>query len=178
MHATIALFALSGFVMITEPTWLDDYGLAQNQVREGKRPLAVFVGSGQKGWNRMSQDGKLDVEIKRLLASKYVCLYVDTDQKEGEKLAAAFEIYSGPGLVISDSSGKVQAYRNYGRLPNEDLARQLRRYADSELVVRTTVEGNSQPRRSYYYQPQGSYYYEPQNGGFYQPWYGGGGRSC
>src|SRR3954447_10477418 len=91
----------------TEPNWLNDYATAQARVLAQKKPMAVFVGSGKDGWGKAGRSGSIDPQINRLLATKFVCVYVDTDTTAGRKLATAFEVVS-KGLIISDKVGTTQ----------------------------------------------------------------------
>ena len=83
-----------------------------------------------------------------LLADNYVCLYVDTEHIAGRELAASFEM-GGPGLVISDGTGEVQAFRHEGDLSNNRLLKYLQRFSDPDRVVMVT-ETNPAPAVSYY----------------------------
>jgi hypothetical protein len=80
-------------------------------------------------------------------------VYVDTAQPEGKRLAAAFDLSGGPGLVLSNHAGDLQAFRHAGDLADADLARYLKRYTDPARVVRTT---ETNPPR--YGSSSGSYY--------------------
>lgn len=169
---TLALIGLFTFSPSPEkPQWLKDYGVARKQVEAQKKPLAVFFGSGKAGWNQSSQEGVLPKDVNHLLAEKYVCLYVDVNDQANRYLTAAFDIKQGHGLVISDSGGELQAFRHEGDLPDEDLTKYLRRYADPQRVIRMT-ETNSEVRRSYY--PSDAT--QPSEGRV--PSFSGGGRSC
>jgi hypothetical protein len=63
------------------------------------------------------------------------------------------------GLVISDRSGKIQAYHHDGGLAASDLAAKLERFADPDLEVQST---ESNVRTSYY--PSGQTYTQPAMG--------------
>src|SRR5207245_3968506 len=65
--------------------------------REGKA-LAVFIARGPSGWGKVALGGKLPPAALRLLAERYVCVYVDADQPAGRRLAGAFGMKDGPGL--------------------------------------------------------------------------------
>jgi hypothetical protein len=86
----------------------------------------------------VSRDGRLGEEAKRVLSAEYICVYIDTTAAAGKRLAAAFEISEGPGIVISDATGDLQAFRHAGELGGDDLVRYLRRYAAPGRVVRST----------------------------------------
>ena len=109
MHTLIVLVALTGLMAPTEgtsaPTWLSDYSQARRQGAAQKKPLAVFLSSGKESWGRRVTQGSVGGEVRRLLASRYVCVSVDTTTEEGRRLASAFEMPNGLGLVISDRSG-------------------------------------------------------------------------
>ena len=108
MFTTTLVVALAGFVpstTVSSPQWQADYGSAQRLCKEASKPIAVFVGSGKDGWNRVSQEGELGKEVKRLLARNYICVYVDTERQAGRQLARDFELPKGIGLVVSDPTG-------------------------------------------------------------------------
>jgi hypothetical protein len=138
MMAAAALAAgISPSMLSPEPTWLNDYTLAQLRVAAVKKPMAVFVGSGKDGWGKVVRDGALDPVLKRTLASSFVCVYVDTDTASGRSLAGAFEVAS-KGLIISDRAGTSQAYSLSGDLTRDELSRTLAKYAEPDREVRTT----------------------------------------
>jgi len=173
MHTSIVLIALGllNSAALESPAWKTDYDSARKTGREEQKPLAVFVGSGAKGWHRVTKEGKLAKETSQILAEDYVCVYVDANQSWGKKLASAFELPDGVGLVISDRTGRLQAFHHVGELSNEDLVRHLHRYADAERAVRTT-ETDSGQHVSYYPPEPPPYYYAPQ------PAFSYPGRSC
>jgi hypothetical protein len=143
MFTSAVLVALSGLLaqgeMIPErPTWLNDYGVASKRGIAEQKPLAVFIGTGEAGWEKISKDGELGKEAKRLLEAHYVCVYVDMSKKDGRTLAEEFAISESAGLVISDRSGKLQSFRHDGTLKPSELERGLRRYADPNWVSTAT----------------------------------------
>jgi hypothetical protein len=151
MYTSILLVALSvtPAADVAAPSWSTDYGMASKQSATAKKPLAVVLGAGEEGYEKLDREGKLTTEAKGLLASKYVCVYVNTDTPEGRRLAKAFEMSNGRGLIISDRSGDVQAFRHEGDLKSGDLVRYLERYSNPEREVRTT-EGTTSQRSSSY----------------------------
>ena len=137
MMAAAALAAgISPANLSSEPAWLNDYTLAQARVASVQKPMAVFVGSGTDGWGKVVRDGALDPELKRTLANKFVCLYVDTDTAAGYSLAGVLEVRKG--LVISDRAGTSQAFSLAGDMTRDELSRTLAKYADPDREVRTT----------------------------------------
>ena len=172
MHTFMALLALTGTLstanISTNPAWLDDYGTAQARVTAVGKPMAVFVGSGQDGWTKVVRDGVVSAEVKKLLADRYVCLYVDTDTRAGKTLAGAFQVASR-GLVISDRAGASQAFSLSGDLTGAELARTLQKYADRDIQATETVireaPAVARPAPVTYRAPQPVYvpqYYVPQ----------------
>jgi hypothetical protein len=167
MFTTTLVVALAGFVASTtvgSPRWHADYGAARQLGQQTSKPLAVFVGSGKDGWNRVSQEGELGKAVRQLLAKNYICVYVDTELQNGRQLASVFEIPKGKGLVVSDQTGKYQAFYHKGDLPNEQLLRYLGKYAEPNRIVRLTETNPQEPERYYpaegdpvarqpYYQP-------------------------
>jgi len=75
--------------------------------------------------------------VKKLLAEKFVCVYVDTQTPAGKALAEQFEVASR-GLIISDRKGTSQAYSLSGTLTTAELAQTLDKYADSKEAARST----------------------------------------
>ena len=158
MFESTFIVALAGFLTshgLGTPLWHADYGTAQTLGMFESKPLAVFIGSGEEGWNQIHRDGRLGKEIRELLADTYICVYADTSRDDGKLLAAELQIPDAPGLVVSDHTGAYQAFRHQGDLSSDQLLRYLQRYADPDRVVRTT-ETNPVERRSYYYRPMGS----------------------
>jgi hypothetical protein len=171
MHATVVVFALSGFLVPAavnkEPGWIREYSKAWQLGQNDSKPLAVFIGSGENGWNQVATDGRLAEEVQKLLVDNYVCVYVDTRDAAGMELASALEMTEKPGIVISSVSGREQAFRHAGNLDNRSLARYLRKFSDRELVVRFT-EGESSMDAGHSRSGQRSYYdFEPA--GYYPP---------
>jgi hypothetical protein len=158
MCTAVVLLALSGFTASAipdEPRWLDDYGKARQQGRLQEKPLAVFIGSGTTGWDQVTREGSLGKKAGKLLAANYVCLYVNTREEAGQRLASALDISTGPGLVISNHTGALQAFRHEGDLSKQDLEAYLRRFADPDRAV-TQTETRGQRRTSYYSGPSGA----------------------
>lgn len=142
MYTSFVFFALAGVLINTptsrEPQLLRDYDLARRVGVNLNKPLAVFIGSGQSGWEGVCLEGKLEKEVQDLLSRHYICLYVDVAQQSGRQLADSFEVPDGPGLVLSSRSGKVQAFRHEGRLSNSEIGNYLRRFSDPEVLVQHT----------------------------------------
>jgi hypothetical protein len=159
MYTSVLLIALSapggGTTLVPQPpTWLSDYRAAYEQGRAKQRPLAVFFGTGEEGWNGLSREGTLGKEASGLLRTQYVCLYVDLSKRPGKQLAAEFKVSEGPALVISDHNGEHIALRYAGTLAGGDLTRTLRKYADTGRVVQATdTDPNREVRNSPAAQP-------------------------
>lgn len=181
MYHAVVLVALTGWIAhssIEEPSWMKNYDTARKEAQERAKPLAVIVGSGVSGWNKLADDGQLGLEAKRLLAKDYICLYVDTEHIAGQKLADSLEIDQPVGIVITDRTGSLQAFRHQGELGNQDLAHYLRRYGDPDYVVRRTEVTDSEYRRFYpeeNAEPAARPYAQPV---FYPAFNGGGGGGC
>jgi hypothetical protein len=152
MYASMMIIALWGIApsVREEPVWVKDYSVARQLCEKEGRPIAVFIGSGATGWNDLSREHRLDKQARELLAKHYVCLYADRAHEEGRLLAKALEMEDDRGIVISSSSGKLQAFRHEGELRNEDLARYLRRFSAPNLVILHT-ETNPPPREEFEY---------------------------
>jgi hypothetical protein len=136
----VALLSVPGAA--DTPTWSSSYSAACKECESAKKPLAVFLGSGKTGYNKVARDGELSPECRRQLSSGYVCVYIDTSTESGRRLASEFEMPSRQGIVISDRGGSVQAFRHEGDLTNADLNAYLERYASGPAVSTTeTVYG-------------------------------------
>jgi hypothetical protein len=172
MYTSMTLLALSGLLAAapspSRPSWQKDYLTARKIGKSEGKPLAVFIGSGEKGFENVSRNGKITQEMQDILAKKYVCVYVDTAKEANQRWARAFRLDNG--LVLSDRTGEIQAFRHEGSLARRDLTRYLEKFSDPDIEVRTTAT-HVEERASYYAPPapvvQGYY------GGF-----GGGGRGC
>ena len=150
---TALLFAFVGENIPEKHAWHTDYAQAVKLVKEERKPLAVFVGSGSTGYDKISDKGKLAEETKAYLLANYVCLYLDLKTSEGKRLAGAFEIASGQGIVISSRDGDSQAFRHDGDLADKELSRYLKRYADPDFVVNATETKREEHRANYYAPP-------------------------
>jgi hypothetical protein len=186
--AVVALAtSVSTSTLSPNPSWLNDYGTAQRRVAAVGKPMAVFVGNGHEGWKNVVRDGGLTPAVSKLLADKFVCLYVDTSTAAGRNLAGTFEVASR-GLVISDKAGTSQAFSLSGDLTKAELARTLAKYAESNGQVQTTetvvreapatirpvsVTYPSTPVYTQQYRPQYAPQYAPQYR--YAPAYAPGG---
>jgi Protein of unknown function, DUF255 len=133
MWTTSCLFALlvSG-ALNPAPSWNHDYAQALTQAQAAKKPVAVFIGSGADGWKAVCEDGKPSFAVRRLLADRYVCVYVDADHPAQESLARSFEAGKSPMVVLSSQNHRYQAYRHSGKLTNASLAGALGRHATGD----------------------------------------------
>jgi thioredoxin-related protein len=143
MYTSIVLFALAGAVVPAadapaSPRWETDYVAARKKGQREEKPVAIFCGKGDEGWNALGSDGPLDREALRLLEEKYVPLYLDLGTDAARKLADALKVKAAPTLVLTDRSGDQVALRYAGTLDGGDLRRCLLKYADPNRVVRQT----------------------------------------
>src|SRR5262245_56933397 len=126
MYTSLVLLAFEvGAAAIPAPVWTNDYGLAVRRATAEGKPLAVFIGSGKKGWADVCENGEPSATARRLLEEQYVCLYVNAAQPAQRHLVEAFEAERLPMLVVSDRSGVYQAYRHPGRLSDARLVEVL-----------------------------------------------------
>src|SRR5260370_34357759 len=150
--------ALTGLVPTAElapsPTWTSDYGQGRRLGTAQNKPLAVFLAPGKGGWDKLTKEGNLGKEARRLLAERYVCVHVDTNTERGRQLARDFEVSGGVGLILSDRTGELQAFRHEGTLPGDDLKSYLERYSTADRVTQTTE--TQQSSRTSYAAPTGA----------------------
>jgi len=145
-------FALAGFGAAAEaetPAWQADYRQARQQAADERKPLVVVIGSGAAGWEKLSREGFAS-DIKQVLKDQYRCVYINAATDDGQRLAREFEMPSGLGIIISDRSGVLQAFRHEGDLRKEALLAYLQRFADPRLVVQTTVTNPGDEHTSNY----------------------------
>jgi len=146
MYTSIVFVALSGSLVASSHyeslAWQKDYAQARQTGQTDKKPLAVFVGSGANGYDKVAREGNLSPEIQKALEG-YVCVYVDANTPEGQKLAADLAITGGSGLVLSDRTGEKQAFYHDGELSSADMQRWVTQFADPNVVVNTTMTNNS-----------------------------------
>jgi hypothetical protein len=135
MYTAMALVALTMGNLTTNPAWLVDYSAAQAKVTVAGKPMAVFVGTGKAGWEAAVRDG-FDPSVSKLLAEKFVCLYVDASTAKGKALAANLQV-GDRGIVLSDRTGRTQAYSAAGTISRIELTRALVAYADVEVAQKT-----------------------------------------
>jgi hypothetical protein len=162
MYTSMLLTVLAGLVAGKAPSenvaWSPDYSAARQTGQNEKKPVAVFLGSGENGHDKVCRDGSLSKEAQEALRNHYVCVYVDMSTPSGKSLAKAFEIRQPAGLVLSDRSGEKQAFFHDGAIGGADLVVALNRFADPNLVVRTTT--------TELYASQRVSNYPPLNGGY------------
>jgi hypothetical protein len=182
MYTSIGLAALAGLFLsapVAEtPTWRLSYDQARHEGRRDGKPLAVVIGSGKKGFEGLSTQGKLSKQVRNLLANHYIPVYVDASTAAGGKLAAEFAI-AEKGLVISDRSGQFQAFFHTGTLDDDLLTSQLRRFMNPPLIAQATERlGSTQV--SYYPPGDESSYQQAVPRQTYIPSYysGGFGGGC
>ncbi|MFO0965401.1 MAG: hypothetical protein U0793_07420 [Gemmataceae bacterium] len=153
MYTSVGLLALaasfSNSALPTERLWQRDYTKAQQQAAAEKKPLLVVVGSGQEGFEKLAQDGKLGDDVARLLSESYVCCYLDTEKSSQAKVIGDLSVKSGHGMIISDRKGEVMAFHHDGKLTQADLQSHLKHFANPALEIRTTLT-NSSTRYSMY----------------------------
>jgi hypothetical protein len=155
MYTSIAL-TLAGLFAGQESggaMWRTDYGRALEAGKKEGKPLAVFIATGQDGYNQVSRGGTLSPQAQQTLVKHYVCVYVDASQPAGRRLADAFAITKGRGLVLSNRTGELQAFHHDGDLADADLVRQLERFGN---VTGRPMADSSGTSRVSYYAPNGS----------------------
>jgi hypothetical protein len=149
MNTSILAIVLASALLT--PSWYSDYGQAQQQSAQQKKPLVVLFGAGTNGWTKVVRAESPSAEVKKILANDYVCVFVDTDSPAGKKLAQTFDVTAATGMVISDRAGTTQAFWHQGDMTNANVAHYLQKYADPKVVVEGTETTN--PVRTSYYPP-------------------------
>lgn len=106
-----------------EPTWAQDYAQALKRGADEKKPVAVFLGTGNQGFTQVVNEGNLSQEVGDILSMQYICVYIDTATPQGKVMATAFGM--GRGIVLSDRSGVYLTFSREGVMSNQEMVRQL-----------------------------------------------------
>lgn len=164
MHTSVALLALTGSLVgpvpSPESSWLTSYSTAQKRGAETQKPLALVIGKGENGQKRLVKDSAWNEEIREAFAAHYVCVYLDADRPENQKLVKELEILSDVGLVLSNRKGDYQAFHHDGPMARTELVQRLNRHGRveepvlfSETVVKSSPVQSSQPIQRAEYSP-------------------------
>lgn len=137
MSVTSVLLILCAGPSGSVPSLPTDYWVAQDQARKQNKPLAVLVGTGASGYQKLTHQGSLPSNVQKMLADHFVAVYVDASANDGKRLADQLEIKT-VGLVISDRSGNYQTFRREGSMSEAELLQTLERL------------GTTQTRTSFY----------------------------
>jgi hypothetical protein len=154
MHTSLVLIALMGpgaapaVAGPEAPSWQDSYRAARAAGRERGKPLAIFIGSGPAGWDKLTGEGGLTAKARQRLADDYVCVYIDRAKPAGQSLAEAFEVGTGAGLVLSTKDQSGQSFWHAGTMSQAELEGALQKFASVTTVTQT--EQLSRTRVSYY----------------------------
>jgi len=136
---TLAAIALAGGissgVIPSTPSWHTDYAQAMSRSSAEGKPMAVFIGNGADRVAKMMADGTILADSARVLATSYICVYLDANTETGKDLAGRFEIQEG--LIISSKGGNLQAYRHTGAIKGKELTDSLAKYVDSASPAST-----------------------------------------
>ena len=66
MYTSLALIALVAYPVARDraegPRWLNDYSQARKLAQNEKKPLAVFLATGQEGHGKVAEEGKISAE--------------------------------------------------------------------------------------------------------------------
>ena len=178
MNTSILTVVLTGALLAGQngtPTWHKSYTKAQEMSAAQKKPLAVVFGTGANGWAKVVREAAPTADVTKVLAEKYVCVYVDVSTPAGKTLAERFEMKGNVGIVLGDREATTQAFWHQGDLTSATLARYLQKYADPSVVVRSTERATTS-RTSFY--PNGEINLEGSTPfDTYCPSCNGGGRS-
>ena len=145
---TLGVMLAPMFAIPERPTWQPSYTIALDRGQKESKPVAVFVGSGPQGQAAAVKGGHFSADQLRILAQKYVCVYLDRTQAGNQRLVRDLGI-TVAGLVVSDKSGNFQAFHHDGVIAQDALSKELQNLADPNRVVSRTVS-NTPARVSYY----------------------------
>jgi hypothetical protein len=160
MRTSYGVFALAALLAVVagtasaqEVSWRKTYQEARDQGQKAKKPLAVFIGTGPNGHDQLIQDGTLTPDIRKILVTEYVPIYLDADKADDQRLIQALGITTRRGLVLSDRVGESQAFFHDGRLTEREILRQLTYFSAPDVIVNSTMTNS----RYSYYPSSGTY---------------------
>jgi predicted transcriptional regulator len=158
MFATLMALALSQGVAAkpgAAPVWNTDYRQARALAIKEQKPMAVVIGQGESGWDKLFSDSDFATTVSAEQRNAYVWVYLDLSQDAGKKMAANFELTKGPALVLSDRGGNLQAYRRAGAIEASAIRKVLNTYAEANRVIKNTEEAGEIAPKVYQsnYQP-------------------------
>jgi len=134
MYSVLAIAALSMGVTSGKtspaPVWENDYRAAMARVNEAGKPMVLIIASGKGAMESVVNEGSFDASVTKLLAAKFVCVYIDTNTTSGKALAEALQIKTG--VVISDKTGLTQAFSSAVAMPRAMLETALVKYAEAD----------------------------------------------
>lgn len=137
ISTSLAAVVVGLTAVATVPDWQTDYRVALARVSAEHKPVAVFIAAGTNGYAKLVSEGQLGTDATGLLSQQYVALHVDTTTPAGRQTAQSFGMTEG--LVISDRTGGVQAYRHEGPLSQAELTSSLRALAEVATPVTTST---------------------------------------
>jgi len=118
-----------------ETSWQNDYNTARQLAAAQKRPMAIVFGSGA---NQQAEIVGKGLGLNSVLASDYLCVYIDVTTAAGRQLADNVCITGSVGMVVTDRGLNHQAFWHQGGLENVRVGQYLRKYADPLTVVDST----------------------------------------
>src|SRR5262249_8940814 len=140
LTTTLAVVALAGALSTgasPSPSLQTNYTQALSAASAEHKPMAVFIGHDAAKVKQMISDGTIPTDAAKLLRENYVCVALDARAGEGKKLSDSEKMTSG--LIISSSSGNIQALRHSPTVSGADLTRQLVQFAHGAAAAPTTV---------------------------------------
>jgi hypothetical protein len=135
------------------PVWQKSYSEARELTQASKKPMAIFIAPGPAGAKQAITEGALTDTLQKVLATKYVCVYLDTNNSTHQSLIEALRIRGGFGVVVSDHTGGLMAFHHDGKISQANLQSHLDYFADSAVQVKTTISNTTNTARPSYYGP-------------------------
>ena len=161
MYTSIGLLAFAGlwnaagFASLPEVAWKRSYSDAYVEGQKAKKPLAVIMGAGPNGYQKVIQEGTFTSDIRKILANEFIPVYLDADKADDLRLIRSLGITSNQGIVLSNRTCDLQAFFHDGSLSEAELTRQLWRSADPTMVVTSTATVSTYTQRTSYYPSMG-----------------------
>src|SRR5262245_7725390 len=111
MTPSFALLTMAGFLATANipvnPSWESNYSAARKHAEAVHNPLAVVVGFGENGWQKLTDEGTMPADVRNTLCHNYICVYINSETEQGRKSALALGIKHS-GIVISDRSTELK----------------------------------------------------------------------
>src|SRR5438445_11101973 len=101
MRTSVGLFALvsllaafTGSASAQDVVWKKTYSEARDHGQKVNKPLAVFVGTGADGFQKIIEEGTFSSDVRKMIAQDYIPRYLRADTAQNRSLVSRLAITS------------------------------------------------------------------------------------